>query len=40
MNYVSPEMEIVRFDDESVIVASSPVTETTKFDDVIGSDEI
>ena len=41
MKYVSPEMEIVRFNDESVIVASTPdVEETTKFDDVIGSDEI
>ncbi len=40
MKYVSPEMEIVRFDNESVIVASGAETETTKFDDVIGSDEL
>lgn len=41
MNYVSPETEIVRFNDESIIVASAPDVEaTTKFQDVIGSNEI
>lgn len=39
MNYVSPELEIIKFEDESVIVASETIT-TTKFDDVIGSDTI
>lgn len=39
MKYISPEMEIVRFDDEKVIVASAPeVPETTE--DLIGSDTI
>ena len=41
MNSVSPETEIVRFNDESIIVASAPDVETTtKSQDVIGNDEI
>ncbi len=38
MKYTTPEMTIVMFDDAKVIVASE--TTTTKFDDVIGSDEL
>lgn len=37
MKYTTPEMEIVRFSPESVIVAS---TTTTPTEDVIGSDEL
>ena len=37
MKYIAPEMEIVRFDSESVVVAS---TTTTTEEDVIGSDEL
>jgi len=37
MKYTAPEMEIVFFDSDSVIVASET---TTTFDDVIGSDEL
>lgn len=37
MKYIAPEMEIVRFGSESVVVAS---TTTTTEEDVIGSDEL
>ena len=36
MKYTAPEMEIVRFNSDDVIVASTPTTT----EDVIGSDEI
>lgn len=37
MKYTAPEMEIVRFNSDDVIVASTPTAST---EDVIGSDEI
>lgn len=41
MNYVLPKTRIVRYNDESIIVASTPdVKATTKLDNVIGNDEI
>ena len=40
MKYIAPEMEIVMFETEEVIVASAEVTTTTSsFDDVIDGGE-